>query len=150
MSTWCLNDVTITHDNPKIIERFVQGFNSEALFGEFIPIPRNLPVPAPFDVSSHQHATDYVQRWDRHLHEEAMCWEKLVNWCMRNWGTKWDTGKGEGATMEVTYPNRIRLIFTTESHPISILDHWVDIGCQVYAEFSEIKRYRRRHVREQN
>jgi hypothetical protein len=129
MPNWCWNDVTITHDNSKVIERFVQGFNKGALFAEFIPCPIRRDKP---DLSKFN-----LPRWEREFSEAMICSSEILDWSCDNWGTKWDTGKPQGDTLEIINPNRIHLIFATAwGHPIPIFDHWVDSGCQVRAEFS--------------
>lgn len=39
MPNWCLNRVTFKHESPKMIERVINGVESEKLFEEFAPNP---------------------------------------------------------------------------------------------------------------
>jgi hypothetical protein len=37
MPNWCINDVTVSHQDRKVIRRLIRGFKRGRLFSEFIP-----------------------------------------------------------------------------------------------------------------
>ena len=41
MPNWCYNTLTLTHTDPTMIQRAVDGYNRGALFHEFVPCPDN-------------------------------------------------------------------------------------------------------------
>jgi len=59
MPNWCSNHFKISHSDPMMIEKVIQGSISEKLGETFVPIPESVDE---------------------------------YNWCVTNWGTKWDFG----------------------------------------------------------
>lgn len=44
MPNWCSNQLMVKHDDPKMVEKFVEACKSETgLFGSFVPRPENDP-----------------------------------------------------------------------------------------------------------
>ena len=37
MPNWCINDVTVSHPDRKVIRRLIRGFKRGRLFSEFMP-----------------------------------------------------------------------------------------------------------------
>ena len=42
MPNWCMNKLTVSHDDPSMLDRFVQAYNAGKVCNEFIPKPENL------------------------------------------------------------------------------------------------------------
>lgn len=63
MPNWCQNFLKLTHTDPTQIARAVAAYKAERLLGEFQPCPPELL--------------------------EGSGW---YDWCIFNWGTKWDVG----------------------------------------------------------
>lgn len=42
MPNWCLNKLTVSHDNPAMLDRFVQAYNKGTVCNEFIPKPEDI------------------------------------------------------------------------------------------------------------
>jgi hypothetical protein len=104
-------DITITHEDPKVLRRLVRAFNKGRLFDEFIPCPYNLQEPRQKD-------------W--------------FEWLWINWGTEVDVGRPQGDRLNVVNNKRLKFALeTTIGPPIPLLDHWVDMGCHVRAKYSE-------------
>jgi hypothetical protein len=128
MPDWCHNDITVTHEDPKVVRRFVLAFKKGKLFDEFIPCPKELlsiKSPCP----NKRIAKRMIQQCG------APDW---YGWRLLNWGTKWDVGRPQGDGLSVVKPGKIHLsVDTAWSPPIAVFDYWVDIGCDVRAKFSE-------------
>ena len=60
MPNWCYNSITISHKDPAMLERFKKASES-GILQDFVPCPQELL--------------------------EGDGW---YNWCVENWGTKWD------------------------------------------------------------
>ena len=60
MPNWCSNVARISHENPQMIERMV-GAAESGILTEFVPCPK-----------------------------ELLEGEGWYDWCVSNWGTKWD------------------------------------------------------------
>lgn len=42
MPNWCYNKLTVSHDNPSMLDRFVQAYNAGKVCNEFVPKPEDL------------------------------------------------------------------------------------------------------------
>lgn len=42
MPNWCLNKLTVSHDDPAMMERFVKAYNEGKLCNEFVPLPEDI------------------------------------------------------------------------------------------------------------
>lgn len=42
MPNWCLNKLTVSHDDPAMMERFVKAYNEGKLCNEFLPMPEDI------------------------------------------------------------------------------------------------------------
>jgi len=61
MPNWCLNNLTIEHEDGYMVDRFVKAYEEGNTCNEFIPVPE-----------------DIGEGW--------------YDFCVNNWGTKWDIG----------------------------------------------------------
>lgn len=117
MPNWCMNNLIVSHESKKKLQRFVDAYNRGETMNEFLPIPEG-----------------YVESGD---------W---YDWCIKNWGTKWDFGKEEyddpavitkvhmksGKFYQVGIsPN------TAWSPPIDFYNHLMDLGYNVHASYFE-------------
>jgi len=140
MPNWCNNVVTIKHMDEKAIDRIcnhknmlvrdTQGVEVPAgLFQAFHPIPEPLMIPAIFgDVDAAMQ-----ERRDFNMKEYgAIDW---YNWCIANWGTKWDASSVDIKRIDDT---TVELTFDTAwSPPIEWYRHMETLGYSVDAKFIE-------------
>jgi len=91
MPNWCLNNATITHDNPAKLDEFVDAYKRGELMEHYRPTPKD---------------------------ENGKLDEEWYDWRVTNWGTKWDVG-GEDAFCErmVTADNTVVLSFDSAWSP---------------------------------
>jgi hypothetical protein len=66
MPNWCLNSLTLSHEDPAQIKRAVDAYADGRLLDELVPMPKELSTG-----------------------------EGWYDWAVGNWGTKWDVG-GDG------------------------------------------------------
>jgi hypothetical protein len=126
MPDFCLNNVTVTNNNPRVIERFVRAFDEVKLFDEFIPLPDGLK-DAEYTADEGEVKRRIKKFGAKDCHE----------WRTRNWGTKWDTGRILNNRLDIIEPGKIKITMETAwAPPIPVFDHWVDIGCHVRARYS--------------
>ena len=93
MPNWCNNTLTLTHDDPAMIDRAVKAFEEGKLLQEFIPCPEPLKQTI---------AGFMPEGYERELHEFTqqlnVKYFKYSNWYDFNnaeWGTKWDVGNAD-------------------------------------------------------
>lgn len=106
MPNWCSNNLTLTHDNPEMIKRAVAAFTDGRLLQEFVPCPQELldgtaptgEAAAQANIEKHG-ASDWYQ------------------WCIQNWGTKWDINNEVGDTDESEDGRSVVMSFDTAWRP---------------------------------
>lgn len=124
MPNWCNNVVTIKHKNKKALDRVAKAFNEERLCAEFIPIPKELEeVNAPNNSPSRNELIEKYGEPD---------WYQF---CVNNWGTKWDVSPCCPAQLK---ENEACLYFDTAwSPPTGLYDKLVEEGYNVDALYFE-------------
>jgi hypothetical protein len=81
MPNWCNNNLYISHDDPKMMEKAVEAWNSGKFLGTLVPEPDYTKVvvkPTFPQIRGNEEPVDPDQAW----------WD----WRVQNWGTKWDIG----------------------------------------------------------
>lgn len=114
MPNWCMNKLTVEHDDPSMLDRFVQAYNKGAVCNEFIPKPK-----------------DVGDDW--------------YDWCVSNWGTKWDVGADIGTEKEERYGLRASVVDNQANcsfdsawaPPIGLYEELVELGYNVKASYFE-------------
>jgi hypothetical protein len=114
MPNWCANKLTVEHDDPAMLDRFVRAYNAGTVCNEFIPKP-----------------TDIGDGW--------------FDWCVTNWGTKWDIGADIGTEREEYHGLRATVVGNQAncsfdsawSPPIGLYEKLVELGYNVKASYWE-------------
>ena len=83
MPNWCDNSFRVSHSDPKQITRFVDAFKRGELCNEFIPVPEELKG----SVADGKTNEALV---------EATGYSSWYDFCVNEWGTKWDLGGDDG------------------------------------------------------
>jgi len=82
MPNWCLNNVTIAHDDPAKLTELVDAYKRGELMEHYMPTPRDPNDPTKLLGEGKPITFDGSEDW--------------YSWRCNNWGTKWDVG-GEDA-----------------------------------------------------
>lgn len=125
MPNWCQNIVTFEHDNIEEIKRMDDAFSRGELMQEFVPCPQELRdgvSPTATDIAETNIEKHGFPSW--------------YEWCVANWGTKWDVG-GVDSISTIT-DNSILLQFESAwSPPIEFYETMIDNGWRVKAFYYE-------------
>ena len=121
MPNWCLNKLTVEHDDPSMLKRFVDAYNLGKACDTFIPEPENLDLNDALDPNS----------W--------------YNWRLNNWGTKWDIGADVGTDREefhglkaTVVGNQANCSFDSAwSPPIGLYEKLDELGYKIHASYFE-------------
>ena len=95
MPNWCNNTLTLTHSDPAMIDKAITAYNAAELFDTFIPVPEALKITAGFlGDGAEQKALEAKEQDNLNKYGH----KNWYDWCIANWGTKWDISPWENVT----------------------------------------------------
>lgn len=126
MPNWCGNTLTLTHENPEMIARAKAAFIEGRLLDEFIPVPQELRETT--SPNREEQSADALRK-----KYGAADW---YDWCVSNWGTKWDVGDGQGIQ---TWDDHELIVYfdSAWAPPVNAYERFQDLGFTVYATYYE-------------
>lgn len=149
MPNWCNNTLEITHPDIKMMRRFVKGWNRGRVLNEFIPVPPELSDGSMsweriLKMKKEKRNDDYARELDKYREELNKKYFGYAGWyefCVQEWGTKWDIGACSDYGDYLT-PDSARKPITVRfdsawSPPISAYEKLADMGFQVRAYYFE-------------
>lgn len=134
MPNWCCNTLTITHEDPEMIVRAKAAFVEGKFLNEFCPVPRELTDT----VSGFHGDPDEQARLDAQTKAniENYGYGNWYDYCVAEWGTKWDVGDGNG--IQTWDEHELVVYFDSAwSPPIAAYEKMLDQGFTVYATYYE-------------
>jgi hypothetical protein len=135
MPNWCNNTVTISHEDPAMIERVRKAFNEGRLLDEFIPVPQELR-----DTVSGHCGDGYAQELNQFKMELNLKYFGAKDWydfCVSNWGTKWDVG-ADGQEAIDNDNNTLSLNFESAwAPPVTAYEKLMEQGFKIIAYYYE-------------
>ena len=112
MPNWCLNNLTVEHNDAAMLDRFVKAYNQGKACREFLPVPAG-------------------------YYEDGQWYD----WCINNWGTKWDIGAedDENRGLKATVVgNQATMTFDSAwAPPIGLYEKLHELGFSVEATYFE-------------
>lgn len=145
MPNWCNNTLTISHTDLAMMKRVVKGFNQNRLLDEFIPIPLELKEGA-MNIEELRKIRnwEYKKELDQareELNKKYFGYKDWYDFCVANWGTKWDIGRGDGyktMLMKDIKNKSITLGFDSAwSPPTDAYEKLVEMGFSIKAMYYE-------------
>ena len=92
MPNWCMNNLTISHDDPAKLQEFADAYNSGQTCEHYLPVPKE-------------------------YYEDNGAFPRWYNYCVNTWGTKWDFGKDEYNDLAVIEDDEVTVSFNTAWSP---------------------------------
>ena len=98
MPNWCNNELKICHTDPAMMSRFQAAFKEGRVLEEFFPVPQALrdtiagPVPQGYE----RELNEFKENLNRKYYGHA----NWYDYCVEEWGTKWDIGGGDAQILE--------------------------------------------------
>jgi len=133
MPNWCNNTVTLEHDDPAMIARAKASFADGRFLAEFIPVPENLQIVAG-SVGDPVEQKKLEEDTARNI--EVHGYGNWYDYCVNEWGTKWDVGGGDGSIND--FEGGIIISFESAwSPPIGAYEKLLDMGFRVLAMYYE-------------
>ena len=133
MPNWCSNNVIVRHEDPEQIAKVVQGYSQGSLFAEFFPCPAELSAP----IEIGENYNDRVAAQEA-VNKEKYGYTSWYDWCINNWGTKWDAGNENDEDLDCVDPNKVQLSFDTAwQPPVAFFEKLTELGFDITAYYLE-------------
>lgn len=124
MPNWCLNKLTIEHEEKSKIEEFLQAYNEGKTCEHYLPTPKD-------------ENGELIEGNDRTMPD----W---YEYRLNNWGTKWDFGIDKSPFAGASKPDvsedgkSVKVEFDSAwSPPTAFYQHLITLGYDVYATYWE-------------
>lgn len=135
MPNWCSNSVTLEHDDSAMIDRARKAFNNGQFLQEFVPVPKEL-----MDEETTTHYGDAEREaLANAVRQHCLDTYGYASWydyCVNEWGTKWDVGEVGGIAIDET--NSLTLNFDSAwSPPVAAYEKMLDLGFRITAYYYE-------------
>jgi hypothetical protein len=133
MPNWCNNTLTLEHEDPAMIERAKAAFERGEFLNEFIPVPESLRIVAgsvgdPEEQRKLEEATE--------LNRKTHGYGNWYDFCVNEWGTKWDIGGGDGSLQE--FEGGLILGFESAwAPPCNAYEKLLELGFKILAMYYE-------------
>jgi hypothetical protein len=134
MPNWCNNNLTLSHDDPAMIQRAFDALERGEFLQEFVPVPEQLKIVAGC-VGDPDEQKKLEADTARNVAE--LGYGNWYDFCVGEWGTKWDCGE-QGASDIHPDGTMLHTFFDTAwSPPIGAYEKLEALGFRVDAQFYE-------------
>ena len=137
MPNWCNNTLELEHEDPAMIERAKQAFADGKLLNEFAPVPESLHIVSGrcgADDNPEQIALEAAQKSNIEVHG----YKDWYDYCVNEWGTKWDVGGDDYNEPQQDTPNKITMSFDSAwAPPTTAMDKFEALGFSVRLYYYE-------------
>lgn len=134
MPNWCANQLTLTHDDPAMIQRAHEAFKQGEFLNEFIPVPKELTETIAGSVSDLEEKERLEAQQARNI--KLYGYSHWYDFCVSEWGTKWDVGDESG--VNTVSDDELTVTFDSAwSPPTVAYSKLMDMGFTVYALYYE-------------
>ena len=130
MPNWCNNYLELEHDDPEMITRAKKAFAEGKLLEEFCPVPESLHIVAG-RVGDDSDEAQIKLKEDTVRNIAAHGYGNWYDYCVNEWGTKWDVG-GDGDQATQVGPTDLRMNFDSAwAPPVPAMEKFQDLGFKV-------------------
>ena len=145
MPNWCNNTLIISHPDRAMMKRVIKAYNQNRLLDEFIPIPLELKEGA-MNINELRKIRnwEYKKELDairEQLNTKYFGFKDWYDYCVSEWGTKWDVGHGDGYNTKLLKDidkNTLHLGFDSAwSPPIRAYEKMIEMGFSIRAYYFE-------------
>jgi len=133
MPNWCDNSLTLTHDDPAMIERAIRAFENSTLLNEFIPCPTELSETI---AGSHGDREEQaLLEAKQESNQRTYGYSNWYDFAVGEWGTKWDVGGGDVNEID---KNNVKFYFQSAwAPPVQAYKKLEDLGFSINAFYYE-------------
>lgn len=133
MPNWCGNTVTLSHNDPAMIIRAKDAFVRGEFLHEFVPVPQALRDTVSGSMGEDKRAAHEAQMT---ANLAAHGYKDWYDFCVNEWGTKWDVGDGDGIN-EVTNHTLTVYFDSAWAPPCGAYEKMADLGFEIDAMYYE-------------
>lgn len=141
MPNWCDNNLTIAHDDPKMIKKLVKAWKADKFFGTIYPEPdyKTTPVAETYPHITAQFAKTEEDKAKALANEPTIRENSWWDWRVQNWGTKWEIATNDYQDPQVSSDGKSMFVYfdSAWSPPIGIYEKLVEQGYGVEAYYFE-------------
>lgn len=132
MPNWCLNSLTLRHNDAEMIGRAATAAREGRLFAEFVPVPPSLQIVAGFlGDNAEQEKLEVLEEANLDIHG----YKNWYDFCVGEWGTKWEASEVD---INQDDGNEVTLAFDTAwAPPLGFYEKMLDLGFEVVAQYYE-------------
>jgi hypothetical protein len=135
MPNWCNNTLELQHDDPEMITRAKAAFKDGKLLNEFCPVPESLHIVAG-SVGDPDEQKKLEEDTARNLAVHG--YGNWYDYCVNEWGTKWDVGGDDYGKPQQDSPNNITMSFDSAwAPPTAAMDKFMALGFSVRLYYYE-------------
>ena len=135
MPNWCNNYLELEHDDPEMITRARKAYADGKLLAEFIPVPESLHIVAG-RVGDGDEQKKLEEDTARNI--EVHGYGNWYDYCVNEWGTKWDVGGNDYNEPHQETPNKIIMSFDSAwAPPTTAMDKFEALGFSVRLYYYE-------------
>jgi hypothetical protein len=137
MPNWCNNTLELQHEDPAMIERAKRAFAEGKLLNEFCPVPESLHIVAGRVGADSDEAQKQLEA-DTARNLELHGYGNWYDYCVNEWGTKWDVGGNDYNEPHQDSPNKITMSFDSAwAPPCAAMEKFMDLGFSVRLYYYE-------------
>ena len=136
MPNWCMNTMTISHKDPSMVTKALDAWNSGRFLQTLVPCPQDLidTVSGYLGDGEEQKQLEKKQAENIEKYGYPTWWE----YCVSEWGTKWDVGHEERDDPPVLYSNGFSVSFDSAwSPPCEAYNKLKNLGYLITAYYYE-------------
>jgi len=137
MPNWCNNTLELAHEDPAMIERAKTAFAEGKFLAEFCPVPKSLHIVSGrvgAKGSPEQNELEAQEKANRETHGYASWYD----FCVSEWGTKWDIGGDDYNAPYQETPNDVTMSFDSAwAPPLSAMAKLEELGFSVRLYYYE-------------
>lgn len=132
MPNWCDNNLTLSHDNPEMLKKAVDAWESGKFLGTLVPEPDYKTVKVkhtfPNNLATGEPKPEFVD-------PETAWWD----WRIQNWGTKWDIGYDKDRDNHAQVSDNSMFVYfdSAWSPPVDAYVKLSELGFKVEAYYFE-------------
>jgi len=160
MPNWCNNDLMIQHMDRAMMEKARDGFNEGKMLQALIPCPEPLRDTMAGSYGRHDQLSNYrsdLLEFQEKLNLKYFGHKNWYDWCIAEWGTKWDIGRasehdplveiddGDWPTMTLSFESAwsppIQAYEKLEAMGFIITAQYFEPGCGFCGEYKNGKDY---------